>query len=96
MLLEDALRLVLLYRDAGDERFERAAVRWVGRFASELPGVGLAGAVVALQGFVAIARGERAQGAEALGGVLERAGADGLADTVDDWLAGPQPGTSPA
>ena len=87
VLLEDALQLVLLYFDAGDPRYERAAVRWVGRVGSELPGVGLAGAAVALEALRAIARGERARGAEALAGVLESANADRLANAVDDWLS---------
>src|SRR5262245_49794685 len=34
--LEDALALVLIYRDAADRRFERAAVRWHGRLCLEL------------------------------------------------------------
>ena len=35
MTLGDALRLCLLLRDSADERYERAAVRWLGRFALE-------------------------------------------------------------
>ena len=34
--LADALALCLLYRDTDPERFERAAVRWHGRFCLEL------------------------------------------------------------
>src|SRR5262245_45493788 len=34
--LADALALVLIYRDAADRRFERAAVRWHGRLCLEL------------------------------------------------------------
>jgi hypothetical protein len=33
--LEDALRICLLIRDGDPERYERAAVRWLGRFALE-------------------------------------------------------------
>jgi hypothetical protein len=33
--LEDALRICLVLRDGEAERFERAAVRWLGRFALE-------------------------------------------------------------
>lgn len=40
VLLEDALALVLLYHRANDGRFERAALRWVGRL-SEIPAVDL-------------------------------------------------------
>jgi hypothetical protein len=37
--LADALRICLLLRDGDPERYERAAVRWVGRFALEARGV---------------------------------------------------------
>ena len=37
--LEDALRVCLLLRDREPERYERAAVRWLGRFALEARGV---------------------------------------------------------
>lgn len=33
--LADALRVVLLFRDSEPERYERACVRWLGRFALE-------------------------------------------------------------
>ena len=37
--LEDALRICLLIRDGDPMRYERAAVRWLGRFALEARGV---------------------------------------------------------
>ena len=37
--LEDALRICLVLRDGEPERYERAAVRWLGRFALEARGV---------------------------------------------------------
>jgi hypothetical protein len=37
--LDDALRICLLMRDGDPERYERAAVRWLGRFALEARGV---------------------------------------------------------
>jgi len=37
--LEDALRICLVFRDGDPERYERAAVRWLGRFALEARGV---------------------------------------------------------
>jgi hypothetical protein len=48
--LTDALELLLLLRDADRPRFERAALRWHGRYCRELPDVGLreATAVLAL------------------------------------------------
>lgn len=36
--LGDALRICLLLRDGDPERYERAAVRWLGRFALEARG----------------------------------------------------------
>ena len=35
--LEDALQLVVLYAEAKDDKFERAAVRWLGRLLLERP-----------------------------------------------------------
>ena len=40
--LRDALEVCLLLRDGDPERYDRAAVRWVGRFALEAQGVSLA------------------------------------------------------
>ena len=37
--LEDALRICLILRDGEPERYERAAVRWLGRFALEATSV---------------------------------------------------------
>jgi hypothetical protein len=37
--LDDALRICLVLRDGDAERYERAAVRWLGRFALEARGV---------------------------------------------------------
>jgi hypothetical protein len=37
--LQDALRICLVLRDGDPERYERAAVRWLGRFALEADGV---------------------------------------------------------
>lgn len=35
--LEDALALVVLYAEQGEPRFERAAVRWLGRLLLQRP-----------------------------------------------------------
>jgi hypothetical protein len=40
--LRDALQVCLLLRDGDEERYERAAVRWTGRFALEAQTVSLA------------------------------------------------------
>ena len=39
--LDDALRVCLVFRDGDPQRFERAAVRWLGRFALEARGVSI-------------------------------------------------------
>jgi hypothetical protein len=39
--LRDALRIVVLMQEADDERFERAAARWVARFVLEVRAVGI-------------------------------------------------------
>jgi hypothetical protein len=36
--LDDALRICLVLRDGDEERYEKAAVRWLGRFALEARG----------------------------------------------------------
>jgi hypothetical protein len=48
--LDDALRLVLLFRREGDRRFERAAVRFIGRVLAERPGLGFELADTLLRG----------------------------------------------
>jgi hypothetical protein len=39
--LDDALQVCVLLRDREPERYERAAVRWIGRYCVERPGVTL-------------------------------------------------------
>ena len=51
--LTDALKLVLLYADAEDPKFERAACRWLGRLALERDGTTLAEAQLAGAALVA-------------------------------------------
>lgn len=48
--LDDALRLLLLLHRERDERYERAAVRFLGRVLSEYPGVGFTLADTLLDG----------------------------------------------
>lgn len=49
--LDDALRICLILRDADPERYERAAVRWLGRFALEARGVTIGTLRVAAEAF---------------------------------------------
>jgi hypothetical protein len=48
LALDDALRLVFLYADRAPQKFERAAVRWLGRYVAEGRGVTLLKAHVAV------------------------------------------------
>jgi len=64
--LEDALALVVLYAEQGEPRFERAAVRWLGRLLLEKP-MPFALAVRCVE-LVAALRGP---GAERAAGALE-------------------------
>jgi hypothetical protein len=54
--LGDALRIVWLYRD-DDQLYERAAVRWVGRFALEAKRATLEDVQTALSGLASVAMG---------------------------------------
>jgi hypothetical protein len=57
--LEDALRLTALYAAAGDRKFDKAAVRWLARFALEADRVRLAELELAAVSLAALpARGE--------------------------------------
>jgi hypothetical protein len=49
--LQDALAILIVIDDRDEERFDRAAVRWAGRLATEVPDITLeelAGAIVSL------------------------------------------------
>jgi hypothetical protein len=82
---EDALALVLLMRERHDARYERAAVRWLGRWLAENPAVGLqfavelAAALRALQGVSPeVARAQAAV-------MLRRAGSQRPAEILERW-----------
>jgi hypothetical protein len=85
--LEDALALLLLYRDTDARRFERAAVRWHGRLCLEVRGLSSADAGLALAALRALAAGEPAPGADALAGLLEAYGLAREGAVLRDWLA---------
>ena len=86
LTLEDALRLVLLYREASDERFARAALRWHARLCTAAPGIGLAGACVSAQALLAIGGEQPGGGVEALSQLLESAGAARALAALDEWV----------
>jgi hypothetical protein len=74
--LRDALEVCLLLRDQDGERFERAAVRWLGRFALEARGATLESLQRAAAAFDAMPRQPDAA-MEVLAGLCLRHGVDG-------------------
>jgi hypothetical protein len=52
--LDDALRICLVLRDGPPERYEQAAVRWLGRFALEARGVTIDALRLAADAFEAL------------------------------------------
>jgi hypothetical protein len=48
---EDALRLLLLLFRERDGRYERAAIRWLGRVLATHPGIGFIGAAICSPGW---------------------------------------------
>ena len=83
--LDDALRLVLLYREARDWRFERAALRWHLLLLAEAPALGLAGARVSAQALIAIG-GQHVERGVALSELLERARTRPARAALDEWV----------
>jgi hypothetical protein len=68
--LHDALRLLVLYAQKRDAKFEHAAVRWLGRLALERRAIGLAELQVAAAALACL-HGRRADtAAETLRGLL--------------------------
>ena len=72
LTLTDALSLTVLLAEQAPERFQRAAVRWHGRFELERPGVSLLESQFALAALAALPGAEAEKGARALAGLLER------------------------
>jgi hypothetical protein len=82
--LSDALALTLVLR-ADPARYERAAVRWHGRFVREVPGLGQADALLALAALGSIEADLQA-GGQALAALCERYGRKDLAEVIDRQL----------
>jgi hypothetical protein len=85
--LEDALALVLLYRDTDARRFERAAVRWHGRLCLEARGLSSEDAGLALAALRALSGGEPSAAAGALAGLLDAYGLTREGAVLREWLA---------
>ena len=84
--LDDALRLVLLYREARDWRFERAALRWHLLLLTEAPALGLQGARISAQALIAIGGEHVERGVAALSELLERARARRALAALHEWI----------
>jgi hypothetical protein len=80
--LEDSLRLCLLMQRERDQRFERTAVKWLGRFLAERPGMGLDLARQALEGLANMAGTAPDAGRSQLAVVLRAVGEARAADAV--------------
>jgi hypothetical protein len=85
--LVDALAICLILLDGGSARYDRAAVRWHGRFALEAPGLELRDAGLVLHALDALRGDHGDAGAEALRCVFEARGRDDLAGVVARWSA---------
>jgi len=64
--LADALRLLFLYAEKDPIKYERAALRWLGRYATEGKAVSLLKAQLALSALAELRAGEREAAAKLL------------------------------
>jgi hypothetical protein len=90
VLLADALALLLVYRAAGDRRFERAAVRWHGRLCLEVGALAPDDAALALAALRGLAVGDDHVGAQSLRTLLTAYAADDVARVLGRWLERPR------
>jgi hypothetical protein len=85
--LRDALAICLVLLDGGSARYDRAAVRWHGRYALEAPGLELRDAGLLLHALDALRGDHAAAGAQALLVVFEASGRADLAEVIGRWSA---------
>jgi hypothetical protein len=81
--LEDSLEICVLMRAERDERFERAAVRWLGRLLAERPAIGVDLARQAVSGLSDWAGSSPDVGASELAVVLRAAGLPRVAAVLE-------------
>jgi hypothetical protein len=70
--LEHALKLLFLYAEKEPIKFERAALRWLGRYLTEGKAVSLLKAQLALAALVELRAGEREAAAKLLSELVRR------------------------
>jgi hypothetical protein len=81
--LEDSLEICLLMRRQRDERFERAAVKWLGRLLAERPAIGIDLARQAVSGLVDWLSSSPDVGVSELAVVLRAAGLPRVAELFE-------------
>jgi hypothetical protein len=86
--LVDALELCLLLCDRAPEKYEKAALRWHGRFCREVSDVTLEEAQ-AILATLALLPTVRERGAHALSDLLYRRGFERAGEALNAWAAGP-------
>lgn len=85
--LADALSICLVLLDGGSRRFDRAAVRWHGRYCVESPGLEARDSGLVLAALGALAGPHADAAAAALHGVFDGRGQEDLARVVAGWRA---------
>jgi hypothetical protein len=85
--LDDALAICLVLLDGESPRYERAAIRWLGRFCLEAPGLGLAETGVVLSALQALRTEHGEAAGDGLAALLESHGRPELAEVVARWSA---------
>jgi hypothetical protein len=83
--LDDALELLLLLLDSEPARFERAALRWHGRYWREVGEVGLAEAQAVLACLAALRGTRPAPAAHALADLFHRRNLGRAAEALNRW-----------
>ncbi|MGI8596357.1 MAG: hypothetical protein ACR2LY_03625 [Thermoleophilaceae bacterium] len=83
--LADALALCLVLLDEDAARYDRAAVRWVGRLGSDARGLDLAGLSLVTDALVALPGPDPGPAIAALTLVLERRGERDTRELLEGW-----------
>ncbi len=72
LTLENALRLLFLYAEKEPIKYDRAALRWLGRYVTEGKAVSLLKAQLAVAALAELRAGEREHAARLLTGLIRR------------------------